>query len=571
MLGRIVFLATPAVLVYACAGCRGGCTHKPEPARPAQHVESVTAAQSACSSVYAARPIVIGGIASSGTMADVAVADMDGDGFTDIVVARGNDTSTGNVEVMFGPFDGGPSATWISNAAANYRRLAVADIDHDGYMDIAAAIQAPPASQERIRRVDGGIWHPWDYVYRCDGGLGNGSFPAASATLMAGEGGSLHAAVAIFRNHGSSAPRDFGTAPSQSFSFRTDAGVPIGALSVDFGDYNGDGYADLAVGGGDPNQPITVPVTILVNDTGVLRAQGAWQSSDRVVAYSVRFVDLDGDGLVDLFATTDAPPWGLVFWGERVGSATALRGDALNARSTITYPTCTAVVATDAIPVAQGSLVVGAPNAKDRLCCHLPIDRILALLRTSDATSAVDGIAVPEADLAASARLADVDDDGRVDLLLATWSPVANADCSDGGEPTTAGPIYAVCDVMDAGQALRVGGNAGPTFFAQGMALGDIDHASSTKSSFTPCDGGALTGFAISIPDAHLPTVRDVMVNGRSLSAQQYLAVPGSRLVYIAGGFSCASRPTVSYEYSKSLDLVVADMATSNIYVFMHN
>jgi hypothetical protein len=193
---------------------------------------------------------------------------------------------------------------------------------------------------------------------------------------------------------------------------------------------------------------------------------------------------------------------------------------------------------------------------------------ILALLRSPAALSAIDS-GVPEADFGAGVRLADIDGDGRVDLLVATWSPLS-AVSSATAEPVTAGPVYAVCDVLDAGQTQRVGGATGPVFFTQGMTLGDLDNASSETSSFTPCDGGASTGFVISIPDPHLPLVSGVAVNGQQLDKAQYLAVPGSRLVYIAGGFRCTNPPTVSYAYSPSLDLAVADLTTGVVSIFLH-
>jgi hypothetical protein len=568
MRGRLVLAAALVASTSACVdrdrpSLDGGASVQTQ----AQPVELSASAVGGCASVYATPPVALTPATSAGTMADVIAADMDGDGFTDLVVARGNDTSAGNLQVLFGPFDGGPSATWTSDAAANYRRLAVADVDHDGYLDIAAAIQAP-AAQENSPKP--GRRRLQSNVYRCDGGLGIGSYPSANAALVAADGGSPQSAVAVFRNRGREGPRDFGSAPSQSFSFKTDAGAAIGALSVDFGDYNGDGYADLAVGAGNPTGPMTVPVTILVNDGGVLRAEGAWKSTDHIIAYSVRFVDVDGDGLVDLFATTDAPPWGLIFHGQRAGAATSLANEAAAPTGTATYPACTAVVAMDTLPTARGSLVVGAPNGKSRICAKKRLTPILALLRTPEGTSAVDGAGLIGADLAVSARLADVDGDQTADLILGTWSPLASPDCAGNAEPTTAGPLYAVCDLLDGGPPMRLGGDAGPVFFTQGMSLGDLDHASQAASSFTACSGRNASGFAIAIPDPHLPVVTGVTVDGRPLSSRQYLAVPGSRLVYVAGGFTCSSPPTVSYTYSNSLDIVVADMTTSNIYAFMH-
>jgi hypothetical protein len=66
--------------------------------------------------------------------------------------------------------------------------------------------------------------------------------------------------------------------------------------SVAWGDYDGDGDLDLTVGNGYPGQPNQ----LYRNDDGLLTASAIWSSGEADYTYSVAWGDYDGDGDLDL-------------------------------------------------------------------------------------------------------------------------------------------------------------------------------------------------------------------------------------------------------------------------------
>jgi FG-GAP-like repeat len=516
-----------------------------------------------CAAQFATAPTPIASL--SGNPADVVVADVDRDGTLDIVVATGNDTGQGNVSVLFGPFDGGPpSATWTSDAGDYYRRLAIGDVDGDGDLDIAVAIQPPSSDSTKHKRASKPVSSKpvnpfYSELLDCDGGVQDDSgTPGTNAPIVPFDGGSTPPVVAVFQSTGASS-RDFGQAPSQRFTYKPSLkdcpllkGAPLGALSVDFGDFNGDGFLDLAVGGASRDADCSVPVEVLPNDGhGHLlssSAAGGWLANDQIMAYSVRFLDWDGDGLVDLLATTEyGTQWAFLYMGVEGGGTPSLSRTSVDAGFHYAL-SCALVVASDAVSgAATGeTVVVGALNAKESAALYA-VPTAAALVRRGDSQ-----VPIAQTPLPAGVRLADFDRDGQLDAVMPLWT------FSDAGaEGVAAGPVVCADRIAAGNAAVPVSTSL---VASQGVAVGDLRGAARLAASATPpaCVGGPAR-YVATIAEPNVDDVRGATRNGVAMAAGQFAAPPGAHLVYVKDGFACSAPPTIQYVYSTAPDIVVTN------------
>lgn len=183
-----------------------------------------------------------------------ALVDLDNDGWLDFVVANGNDMAQQRVTVYYnkgitsvpaGRFPLTPD--WQSADLAYNGHLSVADVNGDGWMDVAVA-------------------H-----------LGNAGTIAPIAKLYLNNSGVLS------------------TTPDWS------ANISGNAFGVAFGDMNGDGRPDLAVATGWAYTPQRLYKNcVYLNIGGTLASTASWQSADTGHLQGVLWVDADDDGLLDL-------------------------------------------------------------------------------------------------------------------------------------------------------------------------------------------------------------------------------------------------------------------------------
>ena len=219
-----------------------------------------------------------------------AFADVNGDGFPDLVMSDGNDSSSGDVRVFYndghGKFD--KARLWTSAGSAHYMTVATGDVNGDGLADVAVA-------------RDGSV---------------NGT---GGADVFLTEGGAL-----------GRVPASSYAAPSGSKSF---------AFSVALGDADADGDLDLAVAFAiEPSlrPPTGTPcpgvgaghVRIYANDGGRFSPEPVWTSAVADFNASLAFVDVDRDGWLDLAVGSSALRVHMSDHGQLAREATVLSATA---------------------------------------------------------------------------------------------------------------------------------------------------------------------------------------------------------------------------------------------------
>ncbi|MFY0578065.1 FG-GAP repeat domain-containing protein [Cystobacter fuscus] len=182
----------------------------------------------------------------------LAFADINGDGFDDVVVSSGNDQGLQPLAVYEnnkqGEFSLRPS--WMSDDLDSNTGLAVGDINGDGWIDVAVSVIGEQLGAGRVK------------VYLNNQGQLEGSPSFESA------------------DHFSS-------------------------FACALGDADGDGRLDLAVSilfEGDSRGGFQRIYFNRPNEKGewMLEREPGWRSSDSMVGGGLMFADMDGDGFLDL-------------------------------------------------------------------------------------------------------------------------------------------------------------------------------------------------------------------------------------------------------------------------------
>ncbi len=175
-----------------------------------------------------------------------ALVDLNRDGWLDLVVANGNDISTQRVVAYYntgaGTFQTSPG--WQSADLAYNGHLDIADVNGDGWPDIAVAVLLP------------------------QGGKG---------------------AKVYFNNNG---------IPSTTAGWQ--ASITADTFGVAFGDMNGDGRPDLALASGDAYNNVPAINVVYANTGTTLAATPTWQTSSARNYNNCLWMDADNDGLLDL-------------------------------------------------------------------------------------------------------------------------------------------------------------------------------------------------------------------------------------------------------------------------------
>ncbi|MBN1825770.1 MAG: VCBS repeat-containing protein [Candidatus Eisenbacteria bacterium] len=227
----------------------------------------------------------------------IDLGDMDGDGDLDLAVALLGDPGTPQYDKVYenqgGTFSSLP--VWTSGDLDNSFDLAWGDADGDGDLDLAVACGETYTSvpqKSKLYRNDGGVlttgavWTTGPVDYSLDVAWGDLDGDGDLDLAVANEFGPNR----VYRNNG---------AGLDSVPFWESADTE-NTLQLDWGDVNGDGLLDLAVANNGQLGGAS-DVRVYFNTGGTLEANASWICSDPKQYYSaVSLADADGDGDLDL-------------------------------------------------------------------------------------------------------------------------------------------------------------------------------------------------------------------------------------------------------------------------------
>jgi len=228
-----------------------------------------------------------------------AFADINGDGLLDLIVANGNDMRRERLAVYYnqgsGVFPSMPD--WESSDLEYNGHLDVADVNGDGWPDVAVAVLLPDVSSAKVYLNNGGTlsaspdWrcNEYDATFGCAFGEMNGDGRPDLALASGWMYGSNPFPARVYLNVNGALSRSPGWSSRQAYIYN-------GCI---WDDADGDGWFDLIEVGSFSE------TVVFRNSGGMLGADPAWSTTDSPNQDSIMAAtgDVNGDGWADLFTT----------------------------------------------------------------------------------------------------------------------------------------------------------------------------------------------------------------------------------------------------------------------------
>jgi Bacterial Ig-like domain (group 3)/FG-GAP-like repeat/FG-GAP repeat len=391
-------------------------------ARPGALVQSFIAAQETADSSTLPLNFKNARLYSTGNISNygIAVADLNGDGHPDVVVT-GFSSPASLIGVMMGNGDGTFAApTTYSTGGTIAYSVAIADVNGDGFLDLIVANQyaSDSSSEGSVGVLLGNGDGTFQPVFTYDSGGKRAQWVAVAdvngdkhpdiivTNGCAGECQSTrNGLVSVLLNDGKGS-----FLPARNYSDGASAlGMPE---SIAVGDFNGDGHPDIVVSNQCADTACsTGSLGVLLNKgDGTFRAPVQYSSGGYFYGQAVAVADMNGDGKLDLIVGN----WcfnSTVCSGFQTGAVSVLLG---NGDGTFQAP----VTSIGGMGVAA-SLAVGDVNGDGHpdvlVTGGYVVDVLLGngdgTLQTPVGYSGTNGIA--------SVAIADLNGDGRPDLLSA--------------------------------------------------------------------------------------------------------------------------------------------------------
>jgi hypothetical protein len=430
-------------------------------------------------------------------------ADINGDGRPDLIIANGNDMSPQSLVVFFNRCDAaqhkfsgcfGVYPDYYSADSDYNGNIAVGDIDHDGWLDVAVAV-------------------PFDKQRHTAGG---------GVKIYLNKQGHLELAQRLGN---------------------------VGTFGCALADVNADGQLDLVVPafsltgapGGVTWQP--EPARIYLNDGGRFLSTPSWQTENPIIATGVAVADLNQDGWMDLAI---AGKQTFVYYGAAPGPAGPVPIDPVPAWTsadddfTAIFVDAGHIVAGRALTLAVSrGCYPGMPRCGSDFALYQPSGRGEPVWHSAPTYQS------------SILLLADLNADGLLELIGGQWgdekigAPLWFFEGRRDGYHTTPDFVTGAGSTGSSGLAV-----------AEGLAVADTRDCATTTHQFAATATAA--GAVITLAERQIAGVTSVSIAGRELASREWAFARGNNWISLAHPYAAGDALRVSYLASPVQDVAEA-------------